>query len=272
MCIPLEKEQQPRALNLVETLDAHYPMLKSTILDKKEGTVYVDDPENPEAAAVLSQDGWFYLLGESQDETFYDQLLDLVVHTVTEKQIPVSWFGMSEGWKKVLEETADLEIQDYPRVRYTFDEARFQANKALQPALEDSRYEERPLTSDLVPEVFANRKRLYAYWKDEKTFERCGFGRLLIDGENSSRIVAQVLTAAVEEEEIEVDVYTMRPYRLMGMAHYLSVQFIEDCLKREKVPKWDCSVHNEPSNRLAQRLGFVPVREYPFSLVTPKES
>lgn len=68
--------------------------------------------------------------------------------------------------------------------------------------------------------------------------------------------------AAISKNIIEVDIFTEEEYRGKGLGKVVASQFINECLKRGLVIKWDCFVSNMASLELARSLGFVFDKTY----------
>ncbi len=58
-----------------------------------------------------------------------------------------------------------------------------------------------------------------------------------------------------------ISVDTKEGHRRKGLAAYLAQKTIEDTLKRGLTPIWDCAEDNLASERTAEKLGFLKVRE-----------
>lgn len=65
---------------------------------------------------------------------------------------------------------------------------------------------------------------------------------------------------------------TSKSYRGKGISTLLTTTLINECKKRDFIPKWDCSVANEASIRLAQKHGFEIEEEYPFAFIEKAEN
>ena len=260
-----KNEEMARALPLVNATASQYPLLRSTLRNRKEGTVYVETSHNPSSAAVLSRDGWLYLLGEPFSTGFATRLVEILVNKIREQGLVISWFGMTEKWKQAMHQQANhLEITDHPRIRYHFDPGEYEKERERLAAEAPRGSTVKPIGEELAKALFRKNPRQFAYWKDWQTFCTHGFGFILLRGES---ILGHALSASVEDGEVEVDIHTVKEYRRLGIARLLTETLIDQCLYLGLSPKWDCSASNEPSNRLAVRLGFEKVTQYDFSLV-----
>ncbi|WP_066498246.1 GNAT family N-acetyltransferase [Abyssisolibacter fermentans] len=234
----------------------HFPLLKSILSGKKKGRVYVNSLEKLSVAAIISEDGWFYLLGTENDEHFNNNLDNFIVQKTIKQKKPLLWFGISQSWKKRLETYELLRIGEFPRVQYEFNYDKYIINSFAIPT-----YLLESINKENVNKVFESDEEIEGFWGTEENFMKYGFGFILLDKGN---IVGHVYSASVEDGEVEIDIQTDKSYRGKGVATYLASCLINECIKRDLIPKWDCAVSNEPSKKLAIKLGFQQIKEYPL--------
>jgi RimJ/RimL family protein N-acetyltransferase len=91
-------------------------------------------------------------------------------------------------------------------------------------------------------------------------------GVMILHGD---RVVCEAATGAPVEGRIEVGVTTDEQHRGKGLATAACAALIAACEAEGLATWWDCGVQNEPSIRLARRLGFRAGREYRY-LLWPK--
>ncbi|WP_026477096.1 GNAT family N-acetyltransferase [Alkaliphilus transvaalensis] len=247
---------------LLNKENSHYPLLKSIISKKKKGKVYVDCLNKPSVAAILSDNGWFYLVGETSDDNFNSQLMNFLVSEAIVANGSILWFGIPEEWKKKIVGNTSVVVRDYPRVQYKFIGYDFDYDLYSK---KNFKYKLKEINSDNIDEVFEYNKELSIFWESKELFLKNGFGYILLDG---NQIIGHAISASVEAVEAEIDIQTQKEYRGKGIAAYLTSHLIKVCLKHSIEPKWDCSVENTASNKLASKLGFQMIKEYPFSIIT----
>lgn len=260
--LELRNEKMDFLKTLLNKNNDHFPLLKSILSEKKKGRVYVNNLEELSAAAIISEDIWFYLLGTENDEHFNNRLVNIIIQKTIKQEKPLLWFGISESWKKRLETYDLLSIKDFPRVQYEFNYDKYIINSFAIPT-----YRLEPISKENVRKVFEFNEQIKGFWGTEENFIEYGFGFILLDKGN---IVGHVHSASVEDGEVEIDIQTNKAYRDKGVATYLASCLINECIKRDLIPKWDCAVSNEPSNKLAIKLGFQKIKEYPFCFITSK--
>ena len=101
-------------------------------------------------------------------------------------------------------------------------------------------------------------------WGGTQSFLAHGFGYcVLADAELASACDTAFCAAGWAEMGVETRV----PYRRQGLARQVATAFILESLRRDLEPAWECWWENEPSQKLAERLGFHWLEDYPVLLI-----
>jgi GNAT superfamily N-acetyltransferase len=103
-------------------------------------------------------------------------------------------------------------------------------------------------------------------WGSLADFVARGIGFCALTGE---RIVCGAASAARCDTAIEIQINTLPSFRRLGLATVVGATLIAYCLEHGVEPDWDTAADNLPSQRLAQRLGYVPEGGYEW-LVLPE--
>ncbi|HYO57094.1 GNAT family N-acetyltransferase [Archangium sp.] len=257
----LAQKDYPLIFGLLDENSRRYPLLESLLQGDISGRVYVDNKDDIRAALVISRLDWVYLLGKHISEAFKGEMVSIF----KEKESgSYAWWGADAGTRELARLHVSPNIKAYTRLRFSFNRDRFKAMEA--PRLP-------------VPIHGVNRQNLDrvlskyyvqgSQWDDQETFLRKGLGYFIEDG---GEIVSAVMSAAVSGGEAEIDVQTDKAYRGRGYAQYLCHRFIEDCLERGMLPKWDCFKENIPSVNSAKKLGFEVEGEYPLLHITVRRT
>lgn len=105
-----------------------------------------------------------------------------------------------------------------------------------------------------------------AFWKDADHFLGSGAGfAVLVDDEPASLAFSSFVTSA----QLEIGVETVERHRGRGLASLACAALVDHCLARGLEPVWACRRGNTASHRLAESLGFVPVRHLPYFRLPP---
>lgn len=76
-----------------------------------------------------------------------------------------------------------------------------------------------------------------------------------------NRIIAVMVGTACFNNVIAIDIETEDKHRKKGLAYAMAIEFINDCLKNQITPQWDCVETNLNSYNLAKKLGFEIINE-----------
>lgn len=85
-------------------------------------------------------------------------------------------------------------------------------------------------------------------------------------------IVSLAHTFAWSPGYVDIGVTTHEDWRGQGYATTAAAILAEEILKRNRTPVWSCSVRNEPSMRIAARLGFRETSRKVYIIPLKKES
>jgi GNAT superfamily N-acetyltransferase len=102
-------------------------------------------------------------------------------------------------------------------------------------------------------------------WDSLADFVARGIGFCALTGE---RIACGAVSAARCDTAIEIQINTRPSFRRLGLATVVGATLVAYCLEHGLEPDWETDAENLPSQRLAQRLGYVPESYYAW-LVLP---
>lgn len=100
------------------------------------------------------------------------------------------------------------------------------------------------------------------YWANEDEVINKAMGIVLFDCHNEPASICY--SAANADFRAEVDVLTMPEYRSQGLAKIAVSAFVNNCIKANLKPNWDCFEDNINSLKVAQSLGFQVQKNYNF--------
>ncbi|MFW6197079.1 MAG: GNAT family N-acetyltransferase [Thermoplasmatota archaeon] len=96
-------------------------------------------------------------------------------------------------------------------------------------------------------------------WPSFQRYYENGFGKAGIIGDE---IVCWCTAEYVSEGTCGIGIETLEGYRQKGIASKTASEFIDNCLKNDVKPYWECGTSNEQSVKLAEKLGFDKIDEY----------
>lgn len=224
------------------------------------GRVFVDRQPDPRTVLIWSSVGYYILAG---DPARCDDFGDLRA-ALEEVLIPASQALGETGfilvpstpaWKAHLPDLLPgREVIEIYRRPFRFDAARFAEHSGWRERIPAG------LNLRAVDADLAERLNVRASWASVDDFLTHGLGFVLLDGE---QIASACLSVLASRERLEMDVHTEEAYQRRGLASICACALIEACLRRGLTPNWECFWDNDPSSALAERLGFVPLPDYP---------
>jgi hypothetical protein len=225
------------------------------------GRVFVDHPQNPAVALIWTGVGYYFLGGIPSGQT---DLLS-ISHCLEEFLIPASRamgetgyiLITSPGWEEhiaqLLPGRAPITIF---RRTFTFEPGAFYQAAGRLPELP------RDLTLARMDETLAERSGLPPSWRSPQNFVQDGLGFAILSGE---QIVSSCTSVFACRRGLEMDVNTAEEFRGRGLASIAAAAFIRECLRQNRQPNWETFWENEPSTKLAQKLGYQIKEEYPVT-------
>ena len=232
-------------------IDHNVALVYGVIERNRPGQIFVDDPDAPASALVVSSVGYNYVGGRADQAEFNQALTPLLFDTVLpqmkEEEREIVLFAFSAAWRARL----DALLRPYdaitvPRKLFAFDPKRFAAHAGWRAEI-PAGFELREIDA-----AVAEQHPAYAPLVDPRTRR---FGVALLHGDE----VASACTAvSVGGGEAEIDIHTKEAYRRRGYAYLTACAFIEACLARDLTPSWACWPHRVTSQGLAKKLGFEP--------------
>lgn len=247
---------------LVNQENQYYPLMEAVIDLQVPGHIYVNDGEI-ESAFICSLDGWAYLIGNKNNEKFYQELVEHIKEKHGSKLI---WFGADETINETILKRVEGKIGDYPRYCFKFNEERFKKTQIEhRKRLEAFPYNIEEINKGNLSRASSFSDSIPSFWKDSRKFLEEGIGYIALD---KGQVIGEVASASINrQQEVEIDIQTDEQYRRQSVAEMLCRKLIVQCLREGKTPKWDCMINNIASKELAFKLGFEIVKEYPVAFI-----
>lgn len=258
MIAALDPEDYPSVLPLYQDLESVFPLIGAVIQNQQRGQVFVDQPESPASAVVITGFGFMSFLGTDQNEDFNSDLASLLADTAGIKPAYLLWYAPPAAWQQRL----DALLPEPVRCR---ERARFEFRSELADFIHrDSRcphgFELKRINEELLPKAEELGTDISSrFWSSDADFLKDGLGVGLVE---DGKIVSMCYAACVDGGLAEIDVVTAPEYRGSGLGTLVAQQFIRESLREGIKPTWDCFTGNLASYKLAEKLGFVSIRTY----------
>lgn len=261
---------QGQLLEPLRALPMNTLFARAVLQKDAPGQVYAYPTRSPRVGYVIHGYGMSLLFGDAGDPAISRRLLRQVL---ARPRVADEWLQVApDTWADELTAlAADLsgQIERYTRVNFQFSAAEYQQRRQrlLDPGNLPGHlpgYQIVPVDRalfDMPGSVVPS-----AFFRDAEQFLRIGTGfAVLIDGEPA----ALAFSSFALDAQLELGIETRAAHRGRGLATLACAALIDHCLARGLEPIWACRLENTASYRLAQALGFEPVRRLPYFRLRP---
>ncbi len=221
-----------------------------------EGNVYIDDFLTPATVLFRTAAGIYYVAGDIPDSGRSEWL-----HYLNEQRNGARFtvFSASEEWGAFLIGGLGDPLQQMERVSFFLGKEECVRSAAFAGV-------ERFSEDDLQKSANFTEKYAIEYWGGPDRFMKNGFGFKV---SHEGVIASECVTIFCSERFAEVDIATHPDYRGHGFAVRCAGAFIAYAIENRLKPRWDCDRQNIASIRLAEKLGFRPVKTYSLFVGKP---
>lgn len=244
---------------------SHCVPVFSVLEGNSPGRVFVDDRIDPATALVWTRWGYYYLGGDAKNDLFNRSLGGLLADELIPASIELGERGFIlypslADWEACLDVVLEGKqpIRLYRRT-YVFDAANRRCGRHRIPAGFSLRRIDKALLSDelVAAEVGVG-------WETVDDFMTQGIGFCLArDDPCGPEVVSICCSIMSAGNSVEIGIRTVEAYRRRDFATLVAGAFIGHCLANDLRPNWECFWDNEPSNALAQKLGFEASGDHP---------
>jgi RimJ/RimL family protein N-acetyltransferase len=246
----LDPSQHERIRSLVPAREdaGHMTFVHALIDGRMPGRILVDDRAAPRTALALHGSGFLFAIGAPDRDAVRRAVPELLAREAR-LESPALW-ATTRLWENTLDGVFELRT-----TRREFAHA-----SSVPP-------ETRPLPTG--HRVVAIDQRIAARfggtlddwvvkaWGGAAAMAERSFGFAVMAGDE---VVSFCAACAIGGGEAEIEIGTAPRQRRRGLATQAALAFIAECERRGLVPAWTCASANQPSDRLARRLGFRPLR------------
>ncbi len=238
---------------------------------KVKGTVYADDPADPQAFYIVHPYGMSLLFGRPERHSFRQKVDEYITNSAGTRPAAEWLQAYPPAWKEVLPSLQGA-VEEHVRVNFRLNREAFaeacrarreSTNASVREAERLEREEAMRLRGSVVPGLF---------WRKEAAEEgkAAEAGRtpepnvaFAVRGGDGS-VASVAFSSCLTHRELEIGIETMEPFRGRGMAFDAGEALIDYCLETGLEPVWACRESNAGSYALACKLGFEPVFTLPY--------
>lgn len=236
------------------------------------GSVFVDHAETPLTFYVVHPYGMSLLFGSPDNEHFNLALLDYLLNTSGIRSkvewlqaYPDTWnseiaFLLGEKLIRFTNESdndAAGKVVQNTRVNFSFSRGKY---FKLRNSLGKCQHHIVPTSRELFEEMQGTVVPQY-FWNSADDFCKNGIGFSMIIGDKP---VSTAYSAYILDDQLELGIETSAEYRGKGFAFHTCTALIDYCIEHDYEPVWSCRLENTGSFKLAQKLGFEPIRTLPY--------
>jgi len=163
----------------------------------------------------------------------------------------------SKKWLKVIRKLLEGVVVKLERSLYSYNNLAEQVDDSWKLDIPNE-FTLKRMDLDLYNKYVKEIDPSYKYvWGSANEFLSKGFGFCLLI---NSEFVSVCNTFYVGGGYAELDIMTKSEYRRQGLAVITCKAFIEHSIHNQLIPFWDADAGNEPSNKLAVKLGFNKIK------------
>lgn len=268
--ILLKTENYYKLAEPLKTVGINHLFARAVVEQKMDGEVYVDDPEKPTTFYVKHSYGMALLFGNTNNEFFNQQLTSYLLNEESKRQagewlqvFPSEW---NDKLEKLLTEhfaaastVNPSELQQIiksTRVNFRFNKSKYTSAKhTIPPDFKVVRTDAKlfgQITGTVVPRYF---------WRNKDEFSQNAVGFSLI---YRNEPVSTAFASFIHDRQLELGIETKAEFQEQGLAQLTCSALIDYCMENNYEPVWACRLENTGSYKLAQKLGFEPIRMIPY--------
>ena len=213
------------------------------------GTLHVNNIDKP-TVAMAGRKIIYFLAGDLSDPSV-PELLELIE---TQRLI----FIPNEAWLRKLGAYWGDKLKPYPRTKFSSENLDINHMQEIQKALPEGLAIEK-LTEETIKNISKQANNIVRLlFPSPENFIKRNFGFCILEGE---KIASLALAASpIYDKHFEIHIETDPAFQRKGLAMISCAKLIEYSLQEELIPHWDAD--NEPSAKLAMKLGFTKPEKY----------
>jgi len=229
------------------------------------GRVYADHAQRPQTALIWNQMDTVLLAGNPNNDAVNRALRWLLLSNLMPdaqaRGVPgFTLYPGSTGWETRLSQILPgLDVEPLPRRAFHLARLKMNWRQSL-PA----EWNMQPLTAEFLNEpgwenMTAVHGWIHSFWPLLADFARQGIGFAVT---RDNVIASWCLSVYKANQALEFGVETAVSFRGQGLATWAAAACLEQCQEQGIEPHWQCNQNNLASLRVAEKLGFVPARDY----------
>jgi RimJ/RimL family protein N-acetyltransferase len=251
--------------------EAHLALVVEAVAaGNSPGKFYADSPTDPEIALVWDRKHCLYLGGRTDTgklvPEFRVNVQEEILPYMRGLGLEVARLAAPSGWEEAIEGLfPQLPSRRYLRGFYRMAGASKADWRAGVPQGMQVRQIDRDLLSEErrknLPEL---KEEIRGGWKSQEDFLEKGFGFCMV---SEDELISWCTGEFFSKGKCGIGIETVEEYQKRGFGALTASAFLEHCQSKGITAYWDTWLWNEPSVRLAEKLGFQKVIEYETLMV-----
>lgn len=241
-------------------------VIDSVIAGNSVGSLWVDDPAQPQSALLWDNAYNFYLAGRADNLTFNGRLGQLFSTELAPRARVRGIDGFtilysSVGWENQLGIIfPTLPLTQHPRAVYSLGGLNLPEWRSKLP----TGFQIRPIDQTMLADATLGNlpdllEEIEICWPSQARFLQQGFGFCLV---GDGQIICRCTAEYVSPGKCGIGIATAAPYRQQGFATLTASAFIEACLAQQIVPYWDAWQRNTASIATAEKIGLDKIQDH----------
>lgn len=265
--IELKKEQYKILIPHLKKIDFNHLFALAVVEKKVNGVIYVDSELEPTIFYIKHPYGLSLLIGKLKNNLFAEKFKADLIRAERERFEAIQLFParLNDEFRKLVDghlekwddkQTQNKKIVECVRVNFLFNKEKYEmfkhSNKRndVQIVRTDKDLYLK-MSGSVVPKYF---------WRNAEHFENSGIGFSVLD---NGELASTAYSAFIQGNQLEIGIETIKQFYGKGYAATCCSKLIDYCLKNNYEPVWSCKYENTASFKLAQTLGFEPIRYLP---------
>jgi len=244
-----------------------YQLITTAVLaGASPGTIWADNPDQPQAAFMASPEGYF-LAGSNSNEAFNRSLNALIMGTILKGDKSTQYHEVivvvchPDDW----EDKLDMVLRGQPpikeqRMHFLLDRLQVDGQSDIQKGFAVGKIDENLLARPglQIPEHVTG--WMQTNWQSVDGFLQRAFGFCTV---HDNEIVCWCMADCISGNACEIGIQTAEDYRRRGLATLTIAATVDYCLSHGLTTiGWHCHEDNPGSRGVAEKVGFVKERDY----------
>ncbi|MBU9711344.1 GNAT family N-acetyltransferase [Evansella tamaricis] len=243
---------------------------KAVVEGVNPGRIFVDDIVSPASGLIwLGNNDGFFFIGNERNEVFNSEL-NLFIDTLIipeARKVGLTCFegiGNHNKWDEtILKVFENRNLGSWNQRVYTLQKNDYIGNCELTiqedyniVKISETLFEN---SDKSIKNIKFLHSKILEVWSSPERFFSKGIGYSVI---YKNKIVSICFSGFVVDNFHCIDIETLEEYQGKKLAQKGALTFVEDCLRNNFIPYWDCMESNKPSIAVAEKLGFRKVFNY----------